>query len=672
MKQKHGVCTFCGTGCGHFLAVESDTVTRVFPSQNHPVSKGRLCVRGWNIHELLTTKERITVPMVREDGVLRECTYDEAISKVVDVLSSLKSRPSEMGFLASPRATNEETYLFSKLGRAVFNTNNISLDSESGHRNSLNVLHEGAGFPGMNCPVEDIRKAEFVLVLGIDITKQNPIIGSEIHLAAQNGTQVVTVDSRRTQIAKLSNDFLQIHPGSNTLFLGALGKAVIDQKLAAADFIASAVEGYDDFAATVAGLTEDQIVSGTGISYDDIKKIARKLAAANTAMAFFSSGISGLDEETIRCLFNVFAITGNIGKEGSGLNPVAGLNNLQGGYDMGAAPDLLSGFQSLEDVKVRSAYAAEWGSEPPAIPGRAIPELLEDESTPLKALVVSDHDEGIIRYADRLKEIDFIAYIGAFRNPFTEYADVVIPVASYIETDGTFTNTERRIQLSEKKVEAPDGVLPGWNVYTMIARKAGADWNYSSAEDVMNEIVKVTPRYAGVSYDRLRSRGIAGIQWPCDGNNPDGTPFFSLEKAGGKLKCLALSGDFEVKTADPDYPLLLMVGKAQHFWHQNNLMKKTYIPLREYNATLLDYPEGFVEINSADAYELGLRNHWTVRVVSLSGSMDVAVKISDDVKPGTAYSPYFVQDMIKKFLLGHTNILRQGEDATIPVRIEKV
>ncbi|HQP49709.1 MAG TPA: molybdopterin-dependent oxidoreductase [Spirochaetota bacterium] len=672
MNQKHGVCTFCGTGCGLFLSVESGMITRVFPSLNHPVSRGRLCVRGWNIHELLRTKERITVPMIRENGVLRECSYGEAIGKVADTLAALKSRPSEIGFLASPRAANEETYLFAKLGRAVFRTNNISLDSESGHRNSLNVMNEGAGFPGMHCPVGDIRKAEFVLVLGIDITKQNPIIGSEIHLAAQEGTRVVTIDSRRTQIAKLSNDFLHIHPGSNRLILGALAKAVIEQGLAAADFIASSVEGYDAFAAAVAGLTEDQIRTGTGISYDDIKKIARDLAESNTAMAFFSSGISGLEEETIRYLFNLFVITGKIGKEGSGVNPVAGLNNLQGGYDMGAAPDLLTGFQPLDDDNVRAACTAVWGAEPPAAPGRSIPELLGDPSAPLKALVVADHDEGIIRYAERLKEIDFVAYIGAFRNPFTDYADVIIPVASYIEADGTFTNTERRIQLSEKKVEAPEGVLPGWKVYPMIAEKAGTSWNYSSPADVMNEIAKVTPQYAGVSYERLRSRGISGIQWPCDDLNPHGTPFFSLDKMGRKLKCLPVSGDIILKKADPDYPMLLMAGKAQHYWHQNNLMKKTHIPLREYNATLLDYPEGFIEINSADSYELGVRDHWKVRVVSPSGSMIVAVKISDDVKPGTAYSPYFVQDMITKFLAGHTEVLRQGEDATIPVRIEKV
>ena len=203
MNYKSGICTFCGTGCGHLLDVRGNAVCGVFPLQNHPVSKGRLCVRGWNVHELLNTPEKITTPLIRKNGALAEASYDEAVSYLVDNLTKYKKNSSdEIGFLASPRSSNEENYLLMKLARSVVNTNNISLDSDPGHRLSLDVMHRGTGMAGMLGSLEEIAKADFLLVVGIDITKQNPIIGSEIHMAARAGAKLVVIDTRNTPIAK--------------------------------------------------------------------------------------------------------------------------------------------------------------------------------------------------------------------------------------------------------------------------------------------------------------------------------------------------------------------------------------------------------------------------------------------------------------------------------------
>ncbi|TAL32204.1 MAG: hypothetical protein EPN93_16440 [Spirochaetes bacterium] len=668
MSQKPGVCTFCGTGCGHFIDVQDNKVLKVFPSQNHPISKGRLCVRGWNIHELINTPERITTPLIRKDGKLVPASYDEAIALVVEKLK--KHGADSIGFLGSPRSSNEESYLFQKIARAAFKSNNISLDSESGHRNSLNVMNAGTGMAGMLGSVEEIRKSEFLLVVGIDITKQNPIIGSELHMAARAGSRLVTMDSRRSQIAKLSKDFLQIKPGSKKTAILAMAKAMYDEGIYDKDFVGAHTQGFEDFKKAFETLPENEIAERTGIAYDILKELARALAKAKSAMVFFASGISGLDEATIGYIFNLYLMAGKVGKEACGVNPIAGLNNLQGGYDMGVAHDLLTGFQSPADGAVTKRFSSVWGSDIPSAAGAPVYGMLADPASKLKALMVVDHDEGIIRSADAIKKLDFVAYVGAYQNAFTELATVVLPITTYMEDEGTFTNSERRIQYTAKKLEPTGDILPGWKLYVKLAEKAGLVWKYASPSDVMDEIAKVTPSYSGVSYKKLSSG--FGLQWPCDDKNPEGTKRFALEKAGRKLSFVKADAVVEMPAAKSEFPVLLMVGKAQHFWHQNNLMKKTYIPMREYNALLLDYPEGYVEISAEDAKTIQVRDRWPVRVASPFGEMRVTVRVTGDVKSGTAYAPYFVQDMISKFLLGHADVLKQGEDATIPVRIEKV
>ncbi|HPJ35678.1 MAG TPA: molybdopterin-dependent oxidoreductase [Spirochaetota bacterium] len=668
MDYKSGICNFCGTGCGNFLKITDGRINGVYSSRNHPVSKGRLCVRGWHIHEWLMTDQRIASPMIRIDGSLKNVSYEEAVNFMMEKMKD--NKPEETGFLASPRSSNENNYLFMKLARSVFKTNNITLDSESGHRASLNVLSDGAGFAGMTGSLEEIGKTGFILIVGSDITKMNPIIGSEIHKAQLAGTRVVTICSRSSQMAKLSNTHLQIKPGTKNTILAALAKAVISEGGEDADFINGSTEGFEKFAQTVCDLDPEMVFSLTGIEYAAIKEVAKELCSSESAMAFWSTGISGLEQETVSYIYNLFLLSGKIGKENCGVNPVAGIANLQGGYDMGAAPDLLTGFRKLDNSGSVSEFEKAWGVELNREPGRDIYELLADSNSGLKALVVADHDEGIIRYEKEIDGLEFVAYFGAYDNPFIKYADVVFPVAALIEDDGTYTNTERRVQLSQKRIEPFENVLPGWKLFSMIASKASMDWKYSSAEDVFNEITSLTPEYSGLSYPKLS--GSMGIQWPCDDSNPEGLKRLDANAMKRKFRFTPVSGDFAAPSATPEYPFLLMRGQGEHFWHQNNIMKKSYIPKREYNATLLVYPKGYVEICKEDAQKLQVREHWTVKVVSASGSMDVSVKVSEDVRPGTAYVPYFIREMITEFLLEHKSYTVKCEDAIIPVRIERV
>ncbi|PKL74605.1 MAG: hypothetical protein CVV27_19640, partial [Candidatus Melainabacteria bacterium HGW-Melainabacteria-1] len=397
MNYKPGICTFCGNGCGHMLRIADGRVDGVFASRNHPVSQGRLCVRGWNIHELLSTNQRITSPAIRKNGILEKTTYDEAISVVMEkLIGYAKSSPDQVAVLASPRSSNEENYLLMKLARSVLNTNNIGLDSESGHRASMDVLKAGTGMPGMMGSVSGIMKTGFILVFDMDITHQNPILGSEIHKARRAGATVVTIDSRKTQIAALSDHFLQTRPGSNKMVLGALAKIIIDDNLMDSEYIQKYTSGFEGYANLLGSLSFGDIESKTGIDVARLREIAHLLAKAGSAMAFYPSGISGLDADMIGYLFNLFLITGKAGVNGSGINPVTGLNNLQGGYDMGAAPDLLTGFQSLDDEGVVKKFSDAWGCKLNPKKGKSPCEMLADPASLPKALIVADHDEGII------------------------------------------------------------------------------------------------------------------------------------------------------------------------------------------------------------------------------------------------------------------------------------
>ena len=652
MIYRTGICNFCGTGCGHLLKVGDGAVRGVFASPGHPVSRGRLCVRGWHIHELLATGDRIAAPMIRKGGRLESVPYDEAVSLAAERLSSFSG--DEIAFLASPRASNEDNFLMARLARDVFHTNNVALASDQGHAPSAGVLLEGTGMPAMTGALTEVRKAGLILVVGADITKLNPIVGSEIHMAARGGADLVTLSSRRTQIAELSRTHLWLRPGTKRIALAAVAKLMIKQGWQDRDFVRTRTEGFDAFARSLDGLDLDGIEAVTGLSAAAIEDLARRLSAAGSAMAFFSSGISGLDRETVAMIYDLFLLSGKVGREACGVNPVTGVSNIVGSYDVGAACGFLPGHRRAEDKAA----------------GKTPDELLAADPTPLKALVVADHDEEIIRNAEQIKRLELVVYLGAYRNPFTDLAHIVLPTATYAEADGTFTNTERRIQLSREKVEPPAGARPAWRIYADIAAKRGASRSYASAEEVMADITASVPAYGAVTYAALE-KGF-GLQWPVDAAHPDGTVRLSVGDLSRRLRFVPVRGEFGGPAVSDEFPVRLMAGKANYFWHQSNIMKKTHIPKREYNALLLLYPKGFVEIAAQDAAALGVRDRATVAVVSAAGSMKVAARVTGDIRPGTAYVPYFIGETVPGFLDAHGAAVGQGEDSVIPVRIEKV
>ncbi len=633
MNYKACVCNLCGTGCGQFLKTNGKAVLGVSPSIGHPVSKGKLCIRGWHVNELLNTNDRITTPMIRSNGKLRPASYDEAIDWVIERMRDFSGPSGEIGVLASARSSNEDNFALTRLARDIFKTDVLGVGAEAGHHNSMAALTHAFGYPGAIGTLTAIDKADYILVVGTDITRQNPVIGGNIHAAQMRGARVVTICSARTQIAKLSTKHYQQKPGTKGLLLNALAKALYAVRTMNHDRQANldAIPGYADYIAALRSISSVALENASGIRYEEIEEEARYLNMAKSVVIVFSTGISGLDKQTTEIIANLALLTDKMDHEHSALIPVAGISNLQGTYDMGMTGK----------------------------PGKSVFRSLADARSPLKALFVVDHDDGIIRNRDRIENLDFVVYCGAFKNPFMDLADVILPLTSFNQTDGTYTASDRRVQLTRQNTENLSNSLPGWNLYQLMAEKAGQYWGYCDAAHVFTDIAKRVPSYADLTHDRL-GRGY-GLHW-----DPKGFP------TAGKKKFHAVRIEYPKPKTSEEFPFALMVGKAQHFWHQNNLMRKTLIPRREYDQTLLLYPQGYVEICPDDAKKLKVKDKWTVQVTCSAGTtMKIAVKVCPDMQPGTAYIPYFIKNMISDFLIKYDDAFSAGEESVIPVRIEE-
>lgn len=671
MSYYRGICNFCGTGCGHLLEVEGNRVRGVYPLPGHPLSRGRLCVRGWHIHELLQTEERITRPLIREGSSFRPVTYDEAIDFTAGHLKNFSG--SEVAFLGSPRASNEENYLFGKFARAVMKSNNLSLTSDAGLEESARILLEGCGFPAMTGSLSALRQADFILVVGGDLTKQNPIIASEIHFARRAGAFLATVSPRKTQMARLSQKHLRPNPGTMWLLLEALARALQIEGLVKVDHLEGQVENARLYLEYLESLDLRQAWDRTGVEEKEIISLARKFFESESAYAFYPVGIQSLDRRSMSALFNLFLLSGKLDRSAGGICPVTGISNLLGSLDMGVSPDFLPGYFLADNEASWKRFEELWQVTLSRTPGKSAGAcLLENQS--LRALLVVDHDEEIIRHVNRIKELEFVVYFGAYQNAFAGLASVIFPRLNYVEGEGTYTNSERRVQLSQKKVEPPAGIKPLWEILSRLASALGQSWPYKSAEEIMAEISRVVPQYSGLTHEKLRAR--LGIKWPVDDQRPGGTEFplagetgrrfrFVLDRTGDRFQDLP-SG------AESRFPFKLVVGRSNYFWHQNSIMKRTFIPKREYHALLLLYPGGFVEVSEEDARALGLREKQPVRIVSEAAEIKLAARISPDILPGMLYIPYFIEEMIPGFLHRQVSELEKYEEFFLPVRLEKV
>jgi predicted molibdopterin-dependent oxidoreductase YjgC len=673
MPPKLTTCTFCGTGCGIYLETAGNRIVGAYPSMSHPANIGKICVRGWHVHEVASSPDRLTSPLLRKNGRFQKVSWDEALGFVASQLKKIRDQfgPDSIAFLDSPRCSNEEAYLLQKLARAIIGTNNVDHGAGVYCNNSINVLLDMIGVAAATNSIGELARSGVIIVDGVDLGRQLPTIGGWVIRAKLNGTRLIVVDSRRHRLAENADLFLQIKPGSESLLYGALAKVIVDRGLINLPFVKARCQGCEAFLARVREYDLLQAADGCGVPAETIEAAALAYGRAHSAAILYSTGIEARDEDSIRAIINLALLTGNLGKEGAGVYPLTEHNNLQGVCDMGMLPDRLPGYQAITDPKARAALEGVWQAKVPAAPGTGADTLFAGGGpAPLKALWLGRYDPVSTAFCgdavEAIQRCQLVVVQHLFMTDSANLAHVVLPTTGFGEERVTFTSTERRIQIAERVIDPPAGPMPAWEQLIRLARIMGAAWNYASAGDVMREIGEVIPFYSGASHDNLMRD--YGRQWPCTTDRPLGTALlFADDELDRPFKFVPVARPPKPPGNPAEFPFTLIFGHSLYYWHKNVLIQHSETLKREYRLVLLDYPDGFVEINTGDARQLGLRDGDRIRLRTAGGSLISTARVTPEVRCGTAFVPYFVRQL-KREMLGAAN----DAGSLVPVRLETV
>jgi formate dehydrogenase (coenzyme F420) alpha subunit len=672
MAHKLTTCTFCGVGCGIYVETAGNQVVGAYPSMSHPTNEGRICLRGWHVHEVASSPDRLRSPLLKRDGKFCEVSWDEAIGFIASRMKSIRGRhgPDALAFLNSPRCSNEEAFLLQKLARAVVGTNNVDHGTGVYCNNSINVLLDMLGVPATISSINDLARSEVILVDGVDLARQLPTIGGAVIRAKLAGAKLVVIDSRRHRVAESADFFLQLKPGTEPVLYGAMAKVIVDRGLVNLPFVKAHCRGYEEFLGRVRDYDLLAAAEFCGVAADQIEAAALAYARARGAAILYSTGIEARDAAPVEAIVNLALLAGHIGREGAGIFALTEHNNLQGVCDMGVLPDRLPGYRRIADDAARAEVEAVWQTKLPTKPGLASRSLLADRGHgQVRALWLCRYDPVSTAFfgdaANVLDQCELVVAQHLFLTESARHAHVVLPTTAFGEERVTFTNTERRIQLAEQVIAPLPGTSPAWQQLTQVARAMCADWNYDSAADVMAEIGRVVPFYSGASYPNLASE--YGRQWPCTKDRPLGTRSLFAEGLPAQgFKFVPPTRHTQAVAVQSDYPLTLVFGHSLYYWNQNVLIQHSETLKREYRILLLDYPEGFVEMNPDDAKQLGIRDGQKIRLRAAGGSAVTAARVTPEVRGGAVFVPYFVRQ-VQQQIRGST----ENGVQLIPVRVEK-
>ena len=672
MAHQLTTCMFCGVGCGLYLETSGNQIVGAYPSVSHPSNQGRICVRGWYVHEIASSPDRLKHPLLRKNGKLVEVSWDEALGFVAGKMKAIRDEhgPDALGFLNSPRCSNEESYLLQKFARAVIGTNNVHHGTGVYSNNSINVLLDMIGVPASTNSIAELAQSQVIVVDGVDLAKRLPTIGGAVIRAKLNGARLIVVGTRRHRVAESADLFLQIKPGTEALLYGAMAKVIVDRGLMDLGFIKARCRDYEVFLDTIREYDLLRAAEGCGVAPSLIEAAALVYGGASSAMLMFSASMEERNRDSIRAVVNLALLSGNLGKPGAGLFALTEQNNLQGVCDMGMLPDRLPGYKPVTDDRARSALDAFWGTQIPVLPGLGSRALLAHRGRgKIKGLWLSRYDPTntalLGDVAGQFRQLDLLVVQHLFMTESSNYAHVVLPTTAFGEEEVTFTSTERRIQLAGHVVDAPAGLTPAWEQIVQLARLMGADWKYASAREVMDEIGQVVPFYSGADYANLARD--YGRQWPCTKDRPLGTKFLFAEKREDRpFKFVGIPKPPAPKDNPKELPLTLVFGNSLYYWNQNVLVRHSETLKREYRQLMLDYPDGFVEINPEDAKQFGVRDGKRVRLCAAATSAAATARVTAEVRIGTIFVPHFMREVERQILGPSGDGLR-----LVPVRVEK-
>lgn len=647
MQTIASICTFCGVGCGLGLRVEDGRVVGVEPQPGHPVSAGQLCAKGWASGFAIDTGNRLRTPLIKEHGQFREASWDEALALVASEFRAAleTSGPAGVGVISCAHATNEDNYAAQKFARAVLGTANIDHCARICHSPSVAGLSRTLGSGAMTNSIADIDEAELILVIGADVSENHAMIGARMLRAQARGARLIVVDPRRTRLARLADQHVQLRVGSNIALLNGLLHIIFANGWEDRDFLACRCDNEAALRAHVRDLTPEIISAQTGVPVLALIELARAYSQARRAFIAYGMGITQFQSGThnVIAVANLALVCGQLGRPGTGVNPLRGQNNVQGACDMGCLPDVYPGYQKVSDPEVREKFARAWGVEQPPAPGltslgmseaalrgefRALMVLGEE-------LVVTDPDQH--KLARALQALDFLVVVELTLSETARFADVVLPAASFAEKDGTFSNCERRMQLLHKAIEPPGQARADWQILAALAERMGyGGMRWTSAAEVFAEMAALAPLFSAISHARLAPAG--GLQWPCDEAHPAGTAILHRHCfPRGRAQLIPVSQVEPDECPDADYPFCFTTQRLHFHYGGGAMTRKSPLLERE-------IPAGLLFIHPQDAARLGLDEAQGVRVASRRGVLETRAHLTDDVPLGTVAMPYHFRE----------------------------
>lgn len=634
------VCPYCGCGCELEVGINDNRIVRVRGKRDGSVNEGQLCVKGRFGLLFTESKERLKKPLIKENGSFREASWDEALDLIAKRFSEYSG--DQIGVLASAKCTNEENYLIQKFARAVLKTNNIDHCARLCHSSTVVGLSEAFGSGAMTNSISDIEKANCIFVIGSNTTEQHPIVALRIKKAKKRGATLIVADPRKIELAEMADIWIRHKPGTDVMLILGMCKVIVDEGMFDEGFIKERCEGFEQFRESLKDVSLKEVSEITGVDESVIKEAAKIYTTKKPASIIYAMGITqhshGVDN--VLALANLAMLCGNVGIEGGGVNPLRGQNNVQGACDMGGLPNVYSGYQRVDDPAVRKKMEEAWGVDGlPEKAGLTVTEMMEAAyEGSLKALYVTGEnpmvsDPDINHVKEALERLDFLVVQDIFLTETAKLADVVLPAASPLEKEGTFTNTERRVQRVRRVVSPPGEAKEDWEIICEIAKRMGysSQFSYKDPSEIMKEIASVTPSYAGITYERIEAEG---IQWPCPSKDHPGTAI--LHKDGfvrGKGKFSVIKYRPSAEVPDKEFPFILTTGRILFHYHTGTMTRRV---------SDLSYIRGeeFVEINPSDAERLGIKDGDMVEVESRRGKVKAKAKITERSPEGVIFMTF--------------------------------
>lgn len=639
--QVQTTCPYCGVGCQMNLMVRNNKVVGVTPSYG-PANGKLLCVKGSFAYSFINHEDRLTTPLIKRNGVFEPATWDEALTMMIEKIVAIKEEhgPDAIGGLSSAKITNEENYVFQKLFRRAIGTNNVDHCARLCHASTVAGLATTLGSGAMTNAIEDIKETDVFLISGSNTTESHPVIGMKIRQRLRQGAKLIVAEPREIPLARQADVYLPIRSGTNVAFFNGMMHIILRDGLQDQAYIDARTENFEELKEKVAAYTPERVADICGIDAEELIKAAHLYAKADKAAIYYSMGVTqhSTGTEGVMCTSNLALLCGNIGKAGAGVNPLRGQNNVQGACDMGALPTDFPGYQKVANEDARKKFGDAWGVTLSAEPGLKATEMIESilQGDIKMMYIVGENplisDPDIQHTEEAFRTIPFLVVQDIFLTETAAYADIVLPAASYAEKDGTFTNTERRIQLVNRAIPPVGESRVDLDVLNEISARLGYPNAAQTAAEVMDEVASLTPSYGGVSHARLRTET---LQWPCLNADHPGTPVLHTKAFSRGERALFRPAAFTPpqEVPDADFPFIFTTGRILYQYHTRTMTG------REPGLNQIA-GKSFVEIHTSDARRIGIRPNDRVLVESRRGAVEVDAHVTDHIRPGTLFMPF--------------------------------